>query len=88
MVNNSIITIYYNNVTLSGWNDFCASKFINFPYSFSDPALRSVVALPNFTIPPLNQAIHLADINNDGYPDLLIPLINDQGTELPYILHN
>lgn len=89
LVNNSQITIYYNNVTLSNSNDFCASKFTNFPYNFADPAYSSTTSLSGYTIPnQLNQPIHLADINNDGYPDLLIQLHDSQGQLLPYIVYN
>lgn len=72
IVNNNEILIYYNNLEVKEFDQFCGSSLKQFPYSLS--------RVYGFNLSSLNkqamnkQNIHLADMDSDGYPDVLLLL--------------
>lgn len=89
LVNNSQLIVYYNKVKISKADDFCSSGLTAFPYEFGNPQYTSVTDLESgWTVSPAQQIVHLADINSDGYPDLLIQLQQPGQPATPYFLYN
>jgi hypothetical protein len=88
LVINSKITIYYSNVVLKSADDFCSSKLTSLPYIFDNSQYISTISIDGYTLSPVQQIIHLADINSDGYPDMLLMMQNSSNVSYPYFLDN
>jgi len=89
LVNNSELIIYYSTVKIKQSSDFCSEKLTQFPYEFGNLQYMSVTQLEGgLKVSPTQQIIHLADINSDGYPDLLIQLQEPGELAYPFFLYN
>jgi len=89
LVNNSQLVIFYSKVKITQANEFCSEKLTALPYDFGNPQYTSVVQLTgDLTVSSVQQVVHLADINSDGYPDLLIQLQLPGQPTYPYFLYN
>jgi hypothetical protein len=83
------LIIYYSTVKIKQSSDFCSEKLTQFPYEFGNLQYMSVTQLEGgLKVSPTQQIIHLADINSDGYPDLLIQLQEPGELAYPFFLYN
>lgn len=89
LINNSQLIIYYSKVHITDADEFCSDKLNTLPYEFGNQQYMSVVQLSDgLVVAPAQQIVHLADINTDGYPDLLIQLAAPGEAASPYFLYN
>ena len=77
------IKVFLNQKSLTTENEFCCDNCTNF--ALNDPTTISIPEGKTIK----QQSLHFGDINIDGYPDLLIGLIDDKSkAETPLLFQN